>query len=188
VETTVILWAEHDMPWTSLFVDGHLSPERSFINIRLAYTAGLCTSAVLNWYDGSTWLEFDGSKDCLHSRFPFLLSLLGRRVTIENSIFRVDYGISFKCKSKSKLLPLQAIEALGGESKYSSHSIMTSALDVVNCQGHAPAALYPRGKGPSVPIGQEFGWSPEPVRKRRLEDKSFAPARDRTSIVRSFSL
>jgi hypothetical protein len=93
VETTVILWAEHDMPCTSLFVDGHLSPERSLINIRLAYTAGLCTSAVLNWYDGSTWLEFDESKDCLHSRFPLLLSLLGRRVTIENSIFRVEYGL-----------------------------------------------------------------------------------------------
>jgi hypothetical protein len=34
---------------------------------------------------------------------------------------------------------------LGGE-EYSSYSFTTSALDGVNGQRHAPAALYPRGK------------------------------------------
>jgi hypothetical protein len=33
----------------------------------------------------------------------------------------------------------------------------------VSGQRHAPAALYPREKGPPVPIVQEAGWAPEPV-------------------------
>jgi hypothetical protein len=34
----------------------------------------------------------------------------------------------------------------------------------VSGQGHAPAALYPRGKDPPVPTpGQEAGWAPETV-------------------------
>jgi hypothetical protein len=52
------------------------------------------------------------------------------------------------------------MKALGGE-KYSSYSSSTSALDGVS--GHAPAALYTRGKHPQVPIVQEAGWAPEPV-------------------------
>jgi hypothetical protein len=47
-------------------------------------------------------------------------------------------------------------------------------------QRHAPAGLYPRGKDPPVPIVQGAGWAPEPVWTQRLEEKSFAPARDRT--------
>jgi hypothetical protein len=45
---------------------------------------------------------------------------------------------------------------LGGE-EYSSYSFSTSALDGVSGQRHAPAALYPRGKDPPVPIVQEAG-------------------------------
>jgi hypothetical protein len=52
---------------------------------------------------------------------------------------------------------------------------------------HAPAALLPPEKGPPVPIGQEAGWDPEPVWTKRLEENSFAPAGDRTPIVRSSS-
>jgi len=32
-------------------------------------------------------------------------------------------------------------------------------------------AFYPPGKGPSVPIGKEAGWTPEPVWIQRLEKK-----------------
>jgi hypothetical protein len=49
----------------------------------------------------------------------------------------------------------------------------------VSGQRHAPAALLPPVKGPPVPIVQEAGWAPE------LEEKSFAPAGDRTPIVQS---
>jgi hypothetical protein len=55
----------------------------------------------------------------------------------------------------------------------------------VSGQRHAPAALLPPGKGPSVPIGQEAGWAPEPVWTQRIEEKSFASAGDRTPIARS---
>jgi hypothetical protein len=55
----------------------------------------------------------------------------------------------------------------------------------VSGQRHAPAALLPPGKGPPVPIVQEGGWAPEPVWIQRIEEKSFAPAGDRTPIARS---
>jgi hypothetical protein len=47
--------------------------------------------------------------------------------------------------------------------------------------------FYPPGKGPPVPIVHEAGWAPEPVWTQRLEEKSFAPAGDRTPIARSSS-
>jgi hypothetical protein len=50
---------------------------------------------------------------------------------------------------------------------------MTSALDGVSGQRDAPAALYTLGKDPSVPIGQEAGWAPEPIWTQRLVEKSF---------------
>jgi hypothetical protein len=53
----------------------------------------------------------------------------------------------------------------------------------VSGQRHAPAALYPRGKYPLVPIGQEAGWASEPVWAQRLEEKSSAPVGDRTLIA-----
>jgi hypothetical protein len=53
----------------------------------------------------------------------------------------------------------------------------------VSGQRHAPAALLPSGKGPPVPIVQEVGWAPEPVWTQRLEEKSFAPAGNRTVYI-----
>jgi hypothetical protein len=47
----------------------------------------------------------------------------------------------------------------------------------VSGQHHAPAALYPREKDPSVPIVQEAGWAPEPVWTQRLEEKILCPRR-----------
>jgi hypothetical protein len=47
----------------------------------------------------------------------------------------------------------------------------------VSGQRHAPAALYSRGTSNS--IVQEAGWAP--VWTQTLEEKSFAPAGDRTS-------
>jgi hypothetical protein len=43
----------------------------------------------------------------------------------------------------------------------------------VSGQRHSPAALYPPGKGPPVPIVQEAGWAPEPVWAQKLEEKYF---------------
>jgi hypothetical protein len=58
----------------------------------------------------------------------------------------------------------------------------------VSGQRHAPAALLHPGKGPPVLIGQEAGWAPEPVWTQRLQEKSFAPAGNRTPIARLSSL
>jgi hypothetical protein len=55
----------------------------------------------------------------------------------------------------------------------------------VSGQHHAPAKLYPRGKEPLVPIGQEAGWAPEPVWTQRLEEKSSVSVGDRTPVVQS---
>jgi hypothetical protein len=41
-----------------------------------------------------------------------------------------------------------------GERMYSSYSFMTTVLDEVNDQRHAPAALYPRRKDPLCPVAQ----------------------------------
>jgi hypothetical protein len=49
-----------------------------------------------------------------------------------------------------------------GEKRYSSYSLLTSALDGVSGQRHAPAALYPRGKvrPPPPPPGGGGGGGP----------------------------
>jgi hypothetical protein len=81
------------------------------------------------------------------------------------------------------LILLKKADSLGhagdkGE-RYSSYSFFTSALHGVSGQRHAPA-----GKGPPVHILQA-GWASELVWTQRLEEKSFAPAGDRTPVVQS---
>jgi hypothetical protein len=68
------------------------------------------------------------------------------------------------------------------ERKCNSYSFLTSALDVVSGQCHAPAALYLRETIP-VPIGQEIGWASWLVWSQRLEEKSVTSAGDRTPVV-----
>jgi hypothetical protein len=115
-----------------------------------------------------------------------------------------------KCKlliKQSRHMPRRHL----GESRYNSYSFTTSALHVgewsVSHPGTAsftllslhlafidilktlvPDCALPPGKGPLVPIVQEAGWAPEPVWTQRLEEKSFAPAGDRTLITQSSSL
>jgi hypothetical protein len=76
-----------------------------------------------------------------------------------------------------------------GERRYSSYSFLTSALDGGEWSASRPDRVLPRprfapGKGPPVPIVQKAGWASEPVWTKRLEEKSFAPAGDRTPIAR----
>jgi hypothetical protein len=53
-------------------------------------------------------------------------------------------------------------------------------------QCHIPAALHLWGKDSQCwLIGQEAGWAPELVWMQRLEEKSFAPAGDRTPVIQS---
>jgi hypothetical protein len=62
---------------------------------------------------------------------------------------------------ESKSVPLRYTGAKE-ERRCSSYSFLTSALDGVSGQRHAPAALYPRGKKP-VRIVQEAGWATDLV-------------------------
>jgi hypothetical protein len=87
---------------------------------------------------------------------------------------------------KSKAIPLHAMEALGGRGIAPTHSRPRHKMGVSG-QRHAPAAHLPPGKGLPVPIAQEAGWAPEPVWTQRIEEKSFAPAGDRTPIARPSS-
>jgi hypothetical protein len=87
---------------------------------------------------------------------------------------------------KGKAVPLHATEALVGRGGIAPiiHDLGTIWGEwSVSRPGHA----LPPEKGPPVPIVQEAGWAPEPVWTQRLEEKSFAPAGDRTPIVRSYS-
>jgi hypothetical protein len=88
---------------------------------------------------------------------------------------------------KVRAVPLHAMEALGGRGCIPPTHLRPRHYMGVSGQRHAPAALLPPGKGPPVPTGQETGWAPEPVWTQRLEEKSFAPAGDRTPIARSSS-
>jgi hypothetical protein len=65
---------------------------------------------------------------------------------------------------------------------------MTSAVDDGEWSASLPSRALPPGKGPPVPIGQEFVWEPGPVWTQRLEEKSFAPAGGRIPIAWSSSL
>jgi hypothetical protein len=64
---------------------------------------------------------------------------------------------------------------------YSSYSFSMSALDGVEWPASRHGRALAPGKGPPVPIVQEAVWAPEPVWTQRLQEKSFASARDRTS-------
>jgi hypothetical protein len=70
-----------------------------------------------------------------------------------------------------------------GERTYSSYSFSTSALDGGEWSASRLGRALPPGKEPPVPIVQEAGWDPEPVWTQRLEEKSSAPAGDRTPVV-----
>jgi hypothetical protein len=67
-----------------------------------------------------------------------------------------------------------------GERRYSSCSLLTSALE-----GGEWSASRPGRPLPPVPTVQEAGWAPEPVWTQRLEEKCSACVGDRTPGVQS---
>jgi hypothetical protein len=59
--------------------------------------------------------------------------------------------------NKSKAVPLHAMEALGGERRYSSYSFFTSALDGDEWSASRPGRALPPGKGPRYPLYRRLG-------------------------------
>jgi hypothetical protein len=81
---------------------------------------------------------------------------------------------------ESKAVPLHDMVAIGGREVIApTHSWPRHYMGWV-------VSVTPRGKDP-VPTVQEAGWAPEPVWTQSLEEKSFAPAGDRTPITLSSS-
>jgi hypothetical protein len=76
-------------------------------------------------------------------------------------------------KFKAKADPLHAMEALGGDRKYSSYLYSTSALDGGEWSASRTGRALAPGKGPPEPVVQEAGLAPEPVWTQRLQEKSF---------------
>jgi hypothetical protein len=91
-------------------------------------------------------------------------------------------NIYFPKSKQSRYTPWRRLR----ERMYSSYSFTTSALDGGEWSASRPGRALPPGKGPPVPIVQEAGWAPEPVWTQMLEEKSFAPAGDRTPIARIY--
>jgi hypothetical protein len=79
------------------------------------------------------------------------------------------------------------MEEQGEEEVYSSYSFLTSVLDGVCGQRHAPAALYPRGKGPRYPLDRRLGGHQSWSGYRGQRKSPFASTGDRTPISQSSS-
>jgi hypothetical protein len=89
-------------------------------------------------------------------------------------------------EKKAKDAPLHAMEALGGRMS-SCYSFLTSVLDGVSGQRHAPAALYPRRKEAQYPLDRRLGWPQSRSDHSDYMKTHFLSAGNRTSIARSYS-
>jgi hypothetical protein len=115
----------------------------------------------------------------------FLCSDNGRE-TVPNCVAAsVPRIVCLSLVKKGKVVPLRSIEAHLGDRRYSSYSFLTSALEGGEWSESRSGRSLPPGKEPPVPIVQEAGWAPEPVWTQRLEEKSSASVRNRTSAVQS---
>jgi hypothetical protein len=83
-------------------------------------------------------------------------------------LFTINITKSDRRKVKGKAVPLHTMEHRE-ERRYSSYSLMTSALEGGEWSASSPGHTLHLGKGPT---GQEAGWAPEPVQTQTLQEKS----------------
>jgi hypothetical protein len=83
------------------------------------------------------------------------------------------------------VLPLRSTEAHFGDTRCSSYSFLTSALEGGEWSASRPGRALPPGKEPPERIVYEAGWTAEPVWTQRLEEKSSSSVGDRTPAVQS---
>jgi hypothetical protein len=96
-------------------------------------------------------------------------------------------GIIVISRRKKQSSPTTHLSTRREKRMYSSYLFTTSVIDGGEWSASRPDRALPPGKGPPVSIVQKAGWAPELVWTQRLEEKSFTPAGDRTSIARSSS-
>jgi hypothetical protein len=101
-------------------------------------------------------LNFGGSYVELYIVFEFALTNSSGRLNVRNACPHLVQNLSsclqpkyVKGKGKGKVHPRTVREGPEGEKRYSSDLSLTSALDVVGGQRHAPVALTP-GKRPDT--------------------------------------
>jgi hypothetical protein len=119
-------------------------------------------------------------RSCLSAESEDLTRQLGCCVFIMTLVLmsRENSGVGFPktstlCGTKSKTVPLQPCRRQG-ESRCSSYSFLTSAVDGGEWSASRPGRALLPGKGSPVPIVQESGWASELVWTQKLEEKLFA--------------
>jgi hypothetical protein len=109
----------------------------------------------------------------LFMNFKFLINIIEKILYLQN-LKKVKFKLSLWFFLTSTT-PWRCI----GEWRYSSTRSWPLHLMEMSGQLHSPAALFP-GKESMVPIGQEAGWTPEPVWTRWWREKFSVPTRTRT--------
>jgi hypothetical protein len=74
-----------------------------------------------------------------------------------NKVSHVAGWPKLESYKKGKAIPQHIYGGAGGERMYSSYSFMTSALDEMSGQRHAPAMLYPRVEDLWYPLYSRMG-------------------------------
>jgi hypothetical protein len=115
-------------------------------------------------YSGLTELVKWNKQSAKHPKarpFPTLAfdesELIFRYDYLERNGLLIKFNLIFDYIRNVKVVPLRSIETHLGERRYSSYPFLTSALEGVNGQNHAPAVLYPRGKSPPYPLYRRLG-------------------------------
>jgi hypothetical protein len=69
---------------------------------------------------------------------------------------KFGYQSAFVRRTRKVSCPATRHGGVWGGRRYSSYSFLTSALDWVSSQRHAPAAIYPRGKDTRYPLDRRL--------------------------------
>jgi hypothetical protein len=133
---------------------------------------------------GSMYYHCVNNESIIINCLPFYAMgaiLQGNSTWIPGTLKRVNRRSDSSKGKVSRYTPWRHL----GESRYSSYSFLTSAIDGGEWSASRSVRALPPGKGPPVPTVQEAGWAPEPVWTQRLEEISSASVGDRTPVVQS---
>jgi hypothetical protein len=120
---------------------------------RLSYWICFTQWCILS-YNSFIWMAYtNGTEGYLFPTWSNTTFKLSSDELIKGAIHLYHVGQGLAQGKKGKGVQLHAMEALGGERRYSSYSYLTSALDGGEWSASHPGRALPPGKGPPVPIG-----------------------------------